>query len=411
MAKIAIIGSGISGLTSAHLLSTDHDITVFEKNNYIGGHTNTIDVKSKSGNHRIDTGFIVFNNKTYPNFQKLMDKLEVPYQDTRMGFSVRQDSLDLEYSGESLNGFFANKKEILSPRIYKLIYEIIRFNKQIEKLDENTLKVTTLKKFLNQENYSDFFIHSFIIPMGAAIWSSSPQMMYDFPLAFFVRFFNNHGFLNVVDRVIWRVIQGGSNSYIPPLIKNFKDNIKLNSDIKSIQRTENEVLITLEDEILKFDHVILACHSDQVLPLLIDATENEINTFEAMQYKKNTAILHTDVSLLPKREAAWASWNFLEQANEELCVTYHMNILQGVKSSENFLVTLNSDKVAPEKIIKTIEYSHPHFTEDFVNAQQNWDLINGKQNTWFCGAYWRYGFHEDGVVSALWVCDKFGVSL
>jgi predicted NAD/FAD-binding protein len=417
--RIAIIGSGISGLTCAYLLNNKHDIHVFEANDYIGGHTHTVDVETKSGKHAIDTGFIVFNNWTYPNFIKLMTRIGVESQETSMSFSVKSEISGLEYNGTSLNSLFAQRSNLIRPSFYRMIKDILRFNKEsLEVLKDTTDSDLSLGEYLNRNNYSNEFINHYIIPMGGAIWSSSVEQMKTFPIKFFVQFFKNHGMLSVDDRPVWRVIKKGSRSYIDPLTKNFRQKIRLNSPVISVERINGKVklqskkdsAITTED----FDHVIFACHSDQTMKILKDATEKEKSIYKGFQYQPNSVILHTDESLLPKRKLSWAAWNYLipKEKNHHVAVTYDMNILQGLDAPETFCVSLNLDnKIDPNKILRKFIYDHPVYSLETVKSQNQWNEISGHNSTHFCGAYWAYGFHEDGVKSALKVCEFFQESL
>jgi predicted NAD/FAD-binding protein len=417
MSSIAIIGSGISGLTCAHLLNRSHDITLYEANDYIGGHTATKTVSIAGKTINVDTGFIVFNDWTYPNFIKLLDSIGADSQPTTMGFSVKCKTTGLEYSGENLNTLFAQRKNILNPGFLRMIRDILRFNKSsIQDLESGNLPADmTLGEYLKQNQYSDRFVDWYLIPMGSAIWSASLESMMEFPLQFFVRFFKNHGLLSVNHRPQWRVVSGGSASYVDKLIKPFSDKIKLNTPVKHIQRQDNSATITLDDGSKQiFDHVILACHSDQALKLLNDPSPEEQEILSAIPYQENEVVLHTDTALLPKNRKTWSSWNYhlTGDTDKPAAVTYNMNILQGFDCRETVCVTLNhSDKINPSKILGEYRYAHPVFTLDGMNAQQRWREINEVRNTWFCGAYWLNGFHEDGVNSALRVAAAFGEKL
>ena len=411
--KLAVIGTGISGLVVAYLLRKRFELTVYESNGYAGGHTNTVRLNRSYGDYDIDTGFIVYNSRTYPNFLRLLNQLDVGWQKTKMGFSVRDEKADFEYSSESLAKFFAQKKNLLRGDAYRLVWDILRFNRQSGNLLRNNGDCTPLLDYLITERYSQVFINHFIIPMGAAIWSTNVKQMRSIPAHFFVRFFQNHGILNITDRIIWRVIKKGSFRYVKKIVNHLRGKIRLNTPVNSISRRRNAVQVVCSEGIATYDHVVIATHSDQALKLLNDASEEEQKILGAIPYQKNTAILHTDESIMPKKKQAWSSWNFSITPNseEQVCISYNMNKLQSLKAEETFIVTLNSDMINPKKIIKQFEYEHPLFTQDAVKAQKKHDLINGKNRTWFCGAYWRYGFHEDGVVSALRVCKHFGVGL
>ena len=417
MKNIAIIGSGISGLTSAFLLSQKHKVTVFEKNDYIGGHTATVDVEVDNKNYAIDTGFIVFNNKTYPNFLKLLSKIGIKKQESEMSFAVQNCQTGLEYNGHNLDTLFAQRRNIFRPKFWQLILQIIKFNKLCKQayLNNQLNDEQTLGSFLVDNGFNDYFSNHYILPMGAAIWSSSLDQMQCFQFKFFVTFFINHGLLNITDRPQWYVIPKGSRSYIAPLIKNFEDNIELNSDIKKVTRNNDQVQLHLGNgAVLVFDEVILACHSDQALALLGDANDDEKSILGSMQYSANDVVLHTDTSLLPKRKKAWASWNYQlsDDRNKPACVTYNMNILQGLKEDTTFCVTLNQNEDIDEsKVLGKFVYHHPVFNIESLNAQQQREKICGNKHTHFAGAYWYNGFHEDGVRSAVDVGARFECEL
>ena len=414
MKNIAIIGSGISGLTSAYLLSKKHNVTVFEKNNYIGGHTATVDIEKDGIPYAIDTGFIVFNDKTYPNYLALLDEIGIGKKATEMSFSVHNCHTGLEYNGHNLNTLFAQRRNLLNPKFWILVKEILRFNKLCKGIFEADVYLPglTLGEFLTEHKFSAFFAEHYILPMGAAIWSSSLEQMEEFEFRFFVQFFHHHGLLNIADRPQWYVIPNGSRSYLAPLCAPFKDNIHLNANILGITRSDNKVQIHFDnpDDKQIFDEVVIACHSDQALLLLSDATEDEEALLSDMPYSENSVILHTDVSLLPDREAAWASWNYQlsQDRSKPASVTYNMNILQGFYSDHTFCVTLNQKQdIDPDKILKEYNYHHPIFSSASIRAQQQRYLICGKHHTHFAGAYWHSGFHEDGVRSAVEVAQRF----
>ncbi len=420
MKNIAIIGSGIAGLTSAYLLSREHNVTVFEKNNYIGGHTATKDITLNGENHAIDTGFIVCNDRTYPNFLTLLSQLQVAIKETEMSFSVLNQRTGLEYNGHGLNSLFAQRRNIFNPKFWLLIREILSFNKRCKALyHEDNIEVgKTLGDFLIEHGYSDYFSQHYILPMGAAIWSTSLKEMKDFELRFFVRFFYNHGLLNVSDRPQWYVVEGGSRSYIPALTKPYQDNIELNSHIKEVIRHDEGVTIVFDDTTERqFDEVVFACHSDQALSLLKQPTALEQEILGNIPYSRNEVVLHHDINVLPKRKLAWASWNYLlsdsdNNNTQPASVTYNMNILQGLKSDTTFCVTLNqSELIAPDKVIEKYVYHHPVFNAKSMAAQRRRNEICGKNHTHFAGAYWYNGFHEDGVNSGLDVAARFGLYL
>jgi predicted NAD/FAD-binding protein len=413
--KIAIIGSVISGLTAAYLLNKQHKITLFEKNDYIGGHTHTHDITIGEQTFSVDSGFIVYNEKTYPNFIKLLDILNVERQKTTMGFSVKSDVKNLEYAGNSLKSVFAQKRNYFRPSFLRMLADIIRFNKKA-KTDLSMSPEITLGQYLNQGSFSQSFINHYIIPMGAAIWSTTGELMMDMPALFFIKFFNNHGLLQTKDRSGWWVIKDGSKEYVKKIIESFKKRIRVKSEIKAIKRAVGKIIIThtAKDEEEIFDAVVIGTHSNQALKLLADPSDKEREILGAIPYQTNSALLHTDTSILPKNKLAWASWNYyLDQDKKNpVMLTYNMNILQRLDSDETFCVTLNgSDYIDQNKIIKVLNYEHPLFTHESIKAQSRKNEISGVNNTYYCGAYWRNGFHEDGVISALDVCRNFGIEL
>ncbi len=412
--KIAIIGAGISGLGCAHLLHKIHDTSVFEANDRIGGHTATMDITHKGKDYGIDTGFIVFNDRTYPHFNKLLSQLRVEAQNTEMSFSVSCQKTGLEYSGSSFDTFFTQRKNFLSPKHWLLLKDILRFNKEAtQAYHAGTVdKSLTLGQFLRDNDYSETFTQQYLIPMGSAIWSTSLADMMKFPAYFFIRFFHNHGLLSINNRPQWKVIKGGSKSYLEPLTQGFEDKIFCNSKIQSVTRTQDDVSIIFENgETQVFDHVVFSCHSDQALSLLGDPSYQEQSILNAIPYSENSVILHTDTTLLPKNKKAWASWNYQLAGDTESLPTlsYNMNILQGIDAEDTFVVTLNGKQdIAPEHIIGEYHYAHPQFSLKSIAAQEQWLKINGNNRAWFCGAYWRNGFHEDGFWSAIQVANALG---
>lgn len=412
--KIAIIGSGISGLTCARLLHQIHDIELFESEKRIGGHTATVQVEHEGTVYNIDTGFIVYNDWTYPNFIRLLDSLGVKSQPAEMSFSVKSLASSLEYSGSSLNTLFAQRKNLARPAFWKMLRDIIRFNRRaIADLDDGLLDdQTTLGDYLQRHGYGEMFINHYLVPMGSAIWSSSVEDIRHFPLLFFVRFFKNHGLLNIWNRPRWRVIRGGSSAYLKPLTEGFTDKIHTDAKIKTVRRDTDAVALEFTDGSVKhFDQVIFACHSDQALALLTDASRAETIILSAIPYRNNHVVLHTDTSLLPNHRRAWASWNYHQGSDPKAppALSYNMNILQSLKSNTTFVVTLNATHlIQREKVLARFDYAHPVFSAGSARAQQRWDEINGVQRTWFCGAYWHNGFHEDGCVSGIRVARALG---
>ncbi len=402
--RIAIIGSGIAGNTIAYHLQREHDITVFEAGSHIGGHTHTHDIELDDRRHAVDTGFIVFNDRTYPNFIALLDELGVAWQPSHMSFSVRCEKTGLEYNGTNLNALFAQRRNLLRPAFYRMIQDILRFNRQALELLAEGPEIR-LGDYLAQNGYGQDFIDYYIIPMGSAIWSTEARQMLQFPARFFVRFFHHHGMLTVNDRPQWRVIRGGSASYVEALTAGFRDRIRLNTPVAEVRRLKRSVRVKPVGGVEEsFDWVFFACHSDQALAMLNDPSAAEREVRGAIPYQENSIYLHTDRSLLPKRKLAWAAWNYHVTAKplDRVAVTYNMNILQGLDAREQILVTLNhTDHINPAKVIKRLTYHHPVYTTDGTLAQARHGEISGINRTAYCGAYWRNGFHEDGVVSAL----------
>jgi len=414
--NIAVIGSGISGLSCAHYLSTAHQVSVFEAGSKIGGHTATVDVRLGTRNYAIDTGFIVFNDWTYPHFIDLMNELGVPSKATEMGFSVHDQKTGLEYSGTNINTLFAQRSNLLSPRFLRMVRDILRFNKQsVADLDAGRVDdAETLGHYLQRNRYSNAFQRQYLVAMGSAIWSADCDTILDFPLSFFLRFFRNHGLLSVSDRPQWRVIEGGSREYLRPLCQRFEQRIHTNSPVERVIRGAKQVeLLMANGRRLAFDQVVIATHSDQALAMLDQPSHEETDILGALPYQDNDVVLHTDTRLLPRNKKTWSSWNYnLNEGQERAEVTYNMNILQGLDAPETFCVTLNNTAaINPHKILGSFNYAHPVFSTAGIAAQQRWAEINGVLNTWYCGAYWHNGFHEDGVASAKRVVEGVNTSV
>jgi len=403
--RIAIIGTGISGLTAAWKLHADHELTIFEANDYVGGHTNTVDVDLGGRRWAVDTGFIVFNDWTYPNFIALMDEIGVASRASEMSFSVRCDRTGLEYCGSSMDQLFAQRKNLVSPGFWRMIRDILRFNRESPALLTGSDGELSLGEYLARQGYSRRFVDHYIIPMGAAIWSTDPVTMQSFPARYFVEFFSNHGMLSVDDRPQWRTITGGSRSYVGPLTAPYADRIRLRAPVARVHRHPGSVeVVTRGGHRASFDAVVFACHSDQALAMLAEPTVAEREVLGAIPYQPNLAVLHTDRRMLPKRRKAWSAWNYHipARAQDQVAVTYDMNILQGLDAPEEFLVTLNPPaEIDPAKILREIHYDHPVYTPRGVAAQARRGEIMGENRSFFCGAYWSYGFHEDGVKSGL----------
>jgi len=403
--RIAIVGSGISGLVAAHRLHPHHTITVFEANDYIGGHTHTVDVELDGERQAIDTGFIVFNDRTYPRFISLLEELRVASQPTTMSFSVRDDRTGLEYNGNSLNTLFAQRRNLLKPRFYRLLSDIVRFSGAARRLLSAHDSDITVGAFLARHRFSAEFRDHYLLPMGSAIWSCPTGTFAEFPITFVAEFYANHGLLEFRNRPVWRVIAGGSQNYVEPLIQGFRRQIRLRTPVLRVHRRAEYVEVIARDrDPERFDHVIFACHSDQALRILgAEATQSEREILGAIPYSRNIAVLHTDESLLPQSRRAWAAWNYRCTGDiaAPASVTYNMNLLQGLCLRHTFCVTLGDEShIAPRRILGRFEYHHPVFTTQRASAQARHSELLNQRRTSFCGAYWRNGFHEDGVVSA-----------
>lgn len=410
--RIAIIGSGVSGLVAASVLHPHYEITVFESDSRLGGHANTVDVSLAGKNLRVDTGFIVFNDWTYPNFIGLLEAFDVPWVETSMSFSVRCDHCGLEYNGSDLNTLFAQRRNLLRPAFYRFLADILRFNRLGSDPSTAVTPTETVASFLGRFRFSDLFSRHYLLPMGAAIWSCPMQTFADFPIAFILEFYRNHGLLNVWNRPIWRTIVGGSHAYVDRVSAPFKDRVRLNSPVNLVRRFENRVEVSSGGDTESFDEVIFACHSDQALRMLASPTGEERTILSQFPYGDNTAVLHTDTTLLPKSRRAWASWNYHVPRETETrpSVTYNMNILQHLPTRETVCVTLNeTESIDPRKVLGTYRYAHPIFTAGRHIAQSRHSELIRSRRTSFCGAYWGNGFHEDGVNSALAVCREFGI--
>ena len=414
--RIAIIGSGIAGLTCAHLLSRRHAITLFEAADRVGGHTHTVDVHWRGQHYAVDTGFIVFNDWTYPHFIRLLEHLGVASRMTEMSFSVHDPRTGFEYNGHDLNSLFAQRRNLLSPGFWGMLRDVLRFNRQaLADLDQQRIDgATTLGNYLRDNRYGQRFIDHYIVPMGSAIWSMSRADMLHFPLQFFVRFCRNHGLLSVNQRPQWRVIEGGSRSYLAPLCRPFAEHIRLNCPVQRVSRDDEGVTVAWAGASERFDKVVFACHSDQALALLSNPSEQEQAILGAIRYASNDVVLHTDTRLLPRRRRAWASWNYRLDSSQQApaALTYDMNILQGIQAPVTFCVSLNQTVlVDPAQIIARFEYAHPQYSLAAVAAQARQDELQGPLHSYYCGAYWANGFHEDGVLSALNVARHFGEQL
>ncbi len=426
--RIAIVGAGISGMVVAHLLHRRHDIAVFEAGDYAGGHSNTIRVDTPEQTHHVDTGFMVFNDRNYPSFERLLAQLGVESQPSTMSFGVSDGLGDFEYSSASPNGLFAKRAHLAMPWFHRMIADLARFNRAARELlsgegeglgGEGDLSGEdaniSFGEWLERREFSEAFVQRLIVPQVSAVWSTDPRQMWSFPARFLAEFFDNHGMLGLLGRPRWRTITGGSEQYVRGLTHPWRDRLRLGTPVDGIERREAEVLVTPRGgEAEHFDEVVIATHSDQALAMLIDATASEREILGAMPYRHNEAVLHSDASMLPRRRRAWASWNYhlLEQPGDSATVTYHMNRLQSLRADRELCVTLNrAEAIDPAKVIRRIPYAHPVYTAAGVRARARRAEISGRNRTHYCGAYWGWGFHEDGVVSGLAVAERFGVRL
>ncbi|WP_296101508.1 NAD(P)/FAD-dependent oxidoreductase [uncultured Agrobacterium sp.] len=414
--RVAVVGSGISGLSAAWLLDKSCDVTLYESEGRPGGHANTVDVNRQGQSQiAVDTGFIVYNEKNYPNLVALFAYLGVPTVASDMSFAASLGGGRLEYSGSDLAGLIGQKSNLLKPRFWKMVRDIARFYKVAPSLlDDPNLKGLSLGDYLDRNKYSAGFVDDHLLPMGAAIWSMTAKDMRDYPLQAFIRFFVNHGLVQISGRPQWRTVKGGSREYVSRLLEEFRGTVRLTSPVSAIRRTPEGVeIIDRSGEISIFDDVVIATHADDALSLLPDADEEEQILLGAFDYTRNTAVLHSDERLMPKRRAVWSSWNYLSEpgstSTESLCVTYWMNKLQPIDPTMQLFVTLNPSRaVEPSKVIRTFDYAHPLFDTKAMAAQKSLWSLQGRRNTWFCGAHFGSGFHEDGIQSGLAVAEALG---
>jgi len=404
--KIAIVGSGISGLLAAHLLHREHAITLYEAAPRLGGHTNTVEVESEDGPLAIDTGFIVFNDRNYPRFEALLRELGVPSRPSHMSFSV-SDGRDFEYAGTP-RGLFARPAHLLSPSFLGMLREWRRFNREAPKLVGLNGASPSLGEWLERRGFSRRFVERLIVPQASAVWSADPEQMWSFPASFMAEFFANHGMYSLRGRPRWRTVSGGSRRYVEAISAPWRERVRLEAPVRRIERLPGAVRVEAEGcESEEFDQVVIATHSDRALALLADPSPAEREILGAIPYQRNETVLHTDRSLLPRRRAAWSSWNFHlgERPGERTTVTYWMNNLQRLRAGREYLVTLNrSEAIDPAKVLRRLVYDHPVYTREGVRAQGRYAEIGGVRRTHYCGAYWGWGFHEDGVRSAERAC-------
>lgn len=410
--KIAIIGTGISGLVCAHLLHETHELYIFEAASRIGGHTRTVPMKIAGDTYPVDTGFIVFNDRTYPSFVRLLARLGVPARTSSMSFSVRSERTGLEYGGSSADHLFAQRRNLLRPAHWRMVRDIFRFFREAPAILDEPDDTLTLGDFLARGRYSPSFVDEHLIPLGAALWSTDARRMRDFPAHLMVRFLHHHGMLGVHDRPVWKVVEGGSSRYVDAMVPPFRDRIALSTPVRELRRGEHAVTVRTDRDEVEVDHVIVATHTDEALALLADPTHDERRLLGAIPYQSNQVVLHTDPSVLPTRRKLWSSWNYLvpRESADRVSVSYYMNRLQSLEAPEAISVTLNPapGQIDPHRIHSTWTTGHPLFTAASVSAQKEHARLIGPNRTSYCGAYWGFGFHEDGVRAALSVCESLG---
>lgn len=411
MMKIAIVGGGIAGIYAAHYLSRQHQVTLYEANPYLGGHTDTHNIVLNERNYAVDTGFIVFNEHNYRHFCRFLADLEVASQPSDMTFSVANALSGLEYNATTLDKLFCQRRNLLRPEFYRMVFDIFRFYRKAPELLTNGDDTLTLDDYLDQQGYSQIFIEDHILPMACALWSGPPTVLKTFPARYLVAFMANHQMLKIDDRPQWRTVYGGSSVYVEAFRKQFRGELRLNCPVRAIKRDTGGVTVSTADDERHFDRLILSCHSDQALRLLRDASGEESEILGAMPFQMNETVLHTDARLMPRHPKAWASWNALKLDEEQArcTVTYYMNLLQNLDAPEPLLVTLNcTDRIDPARILVKRNYHHPVYTPASLAAQKRRGEINGKRHTYYVGAYWGWGFHEDGAKSAQDVVDLLG---
>ncbi len=417
--KIAIVGGGVAGVTAAHILSRNHSVTLLEKNDYVGGHTNTISLpEGPDEGTPIDTGFLVCNDRNYPLFHQLLEQLNVKLRISNMSFGYFDEISGLQYSGPEVNGVFAQRRNLLNFCFLGMLWDMDRFHQNARRdLFKGVLLDLTLGQYLVKGDYGKAFIHDYVVPMGSAIWSVSPAEMMEFPATTFIRFFDNHGLLTFTDRPHWQTVEGGAKAYIEAFLSRFKGEVKIRTAVKKVNRnSENIFLETMQGQILEFDRVVLACHADEALEMLGDPSSEERSALSPWRYQINRAVLHTDESVMPPLKRAWASWNYMREKNSSsfplVSVSYYMNRIHGLKAKKLYFVSLNRQgSIAQEKVIREISYTHPVFSREAVESQPKLPALNGLRNTYFCGSYFGYGFHEDAVKSGVEVARCFGLDL
>jgi len=416
--SIAIIGSGISGLSAAYFLSDKYKFKLFEKNNYLGGHSNTVKINYNQKDISVDTGFIVFNHETYPNLKNFFELLNVEYEKSNMSFGVKIDNSRIEYAGTNLKTIFAQTKNIINPKFLLMLYEILKFNKNAIKILEKEFNPNyTLKNFLEENKASKYFREYYLLPMSGAIWSCPINTILSYPAQIFIRFFKNHGLLNVLNRPQWYTVKNGSIEYIKKITRKINGNFSLNDEVISVKRTEdNKIFIKSKNSEESFDLLIYACHANQILSTLENPNKKEVEIFSSFKYQENNAFLHCDESVMPINKNAWASWIYSKNNNDKkyknISVSYWMNNLQNIDFNHPLFVTLNpNQQISENKIFAKFKYAHPIFDSEAINAQKSINEIQGSDRIFYCGAYQKYGFHEDGISSAISVLNKLNIFL
>ncbi len=408
--RIAIVGTGVSGLVCAHLLSRHHQVTVFEADHRPGGHAHTVRVDLPDETHEVDTGFLVYNDRNYPGLVRLFDQLGVATKASDMSFGVTDDISGIEWRGTSLDTVFAQRRNALRPAFLRMVADVVRFNRTARALLEGPADSTlSLREMLESGRWSSGFVDWYLIPMGSSIWSADPKTFLSMPAVTFARFFDNHGLLTYGDQPAWRTVAGGSRRYVEAILSPLGGALRLSCPVSKLRRTHDGVEIQSDAGLEHYDHVVVAAHSDQALRLLSDPSPLERQVLGAIRYQPNRATLHTDTGVLPRNRRAWASWNYHRSADQPdaATLTYRLRSLQGIQSTHELLVTLNrDDEIRDDRVLARFDYAHPVFDVAAIAAQKRHEEVNGDRRTWFCGAYWGYGFHEDGVQSALTVCRR-----
>jgi predicted NAD/FAD-binding protein len=411
--RIAVIGSGISGLATAWLLSRKHHVTLYEAQDYLGGHTHTHRISLEGGSYPVDSGFIVYNTRHYPLLSRLFAELGVASQPTTMSFAVRNERSGLEYNATNLNGLFCQRRNLVSPRFLGMIRDLLRFYRTAPAVLINDSLDLTLEDYLLASGYGAAFADDHLVPMAAALWSCPPQEVLAFPIRHLVQFMANHQMLQVAGRPTWRVVRGGSSRYVSALRAHWSVQERLCTSVRRVRRMDSYVRVHTDTAVEDYDHVVIACHSDQALALLSDATSREREILGSIRYQSNEAVLHTDAAVLPSRRAAWAAWNVLVKAGEpnRYIVSYCMNLLQGLTVQQPVIVSLNArDQIDSARVLRRMTYEHPIFSRAAVAAQKRKAEIQGVSRTWYAGAYWGWGFHEDGLRSAVAIAWAFDVN-